>query len=67
MRSQSVKLSPLKITILPALWSYVGVVEVEVEKVILGGRFLSYTWERFATRAYNLLELQGYKVIVELS
>ena len=28
-------------TILPALWSYVGVVEVKVEEVILGGRFSS--------------------------
>jgi len=42
-------------TILPALWSYVGVVKVEVEKVIFRVDF----WVRrgIATQAYNLLEL----------
>jgi hypothetical protein len=48
VRSQSVKLSPLKMTILPALWSYIGVVEVEIEEVIFGGWFSSQ--EVLATR-----------------
>jgi hypothetical protein len=44
---------------------YIGAVAVKVDKVILGGCF----WVRsgIATRAYNLLELQGYKVTAELS
>jgi len=52
-------------TILPALWSYVGVVEVEVEEVIFGVDF----WVRrgVATWAHNLLELQGHKVTAEVS
>ena len=51
--------------ILPALWLYVGAVAVEVDEVILGVDF----WVRrgVATRAYNLLELQGYRVTAELS
>ena len=55
VRSQSAKLSPLKITILLALWSYVGGVEVEVEEDILGVDFRVRSG--VATRAYNLLEL----------
>ena len=58
VRSQSAKLSPLKMTILPALWSYIGAVAVEIDEVISGG------WYRVrsgvATRAHNLLELQGH-------
>jgi len=52
-------------TILLALWSYVGAVVVKVDEVISGVDF----WVRrgIATRAYNLLELQGYKVTAELS
>jgi len=52
-------------TILPALWSYVGVVEVKVERVIFGVDF--QVRRGVATRAYNLLELQGYKVTAEVS
>ena len=37
VRSQSAKLSPLKMAILLALWSYVGAVAVEVDEVISGG------------------------------
>ena len=65
MRSQSAKLSPLKITILPALWSYVGAVKVKVDKIILGVDFR--VRRGVATWAYNLLELQGYKVTAEVS
>ena len=52
-------------TILLALWSYVGVVKVEVDEVISGVDF----WVRrgVATRAYNLLELQGHEVTAEVS
>ena len=39
VRSQSAKLSPLKMTILPALWSYIGAVAVKVDEVILGVNF----------------------------
>jgi len=52
-------------TILPALWSYVGVVEVKVEEVIFGVDFR--VRRGVATQAYNLLELQGYKVTAEVS
>jgi len=51
--------------ILPALWLYIGVVEVEVEKVIFGVDF--QVRRGVTTRAHNLLELQGYKVTVEVS
>ena len=56
-------------TILLALWSYIGAVTVEVDKDILGVDFRvrRYWLPSVATRAYNLLELQGYKVIVEVS
>ena len=39
VRSQSAKLSPLKMTILPALWLYVGAVAVEVDEDISGVDF----------------------------
>jgi len=42
-------------TILPALWLYIGVIKVKVEEVIFGVDF----WVRrgVAIQAYNLLEL----------
>jgi len=52
-------------TILLALWSYVGVIEVKVEKVIFRVDF--QVRRGVATWAYNLLELQGYKVTAEVS
>jgi len=52
-------------TILPALWSYEGVVEVKVEKVIFRVNFR--VRRGVATQAYNLLELQGHKVTAEQS
>ena len=56
-------------TILPALWSYVGAVAVEVDEDILGVNFRvrRYWLPGVATWAYNLLELQGYKVTAEVS
>jgi hypothetical protein len=51
--------------ILPALWLYIGAVKVKVDKVILGVDF--QVRRGVATRAYNLLELQGYGVTAELS
>ena len=51
--------------ILPALWSYIGAVVVKVEEVISGGQYRVRSG--IATQAHNLLELQGYKVIAELS
>ena len=51
--------------ILPALWSYVGVIKVKVEKVIFRVNF--QVRRGVATRAYNLLELQGHKVTAEVS
>ena len=51
--------------ILPALWSYVGVVKVKVEEVIFRVDFR--VRRGVATWAYNLLELQGYKVTAEVS
>ena len=42
-------------TILLALWSYIGVVEVKVEKVIFRVDFR--VRRGVATQAYNLLEL----------
>ena len=52
-------------TILLALWLYIGVIKVKVKKVIFRVDF----WVRrgIATQAYNLLELQGYKVTAEVS
>jgi hypothetical protein len=61
VRSQSAKLSPLKMAILPALWSYIGAVKVKVDEVISGVR------RGITTRAHNLLELQGHRVTAELS
>jgi len=52
-------------TILPALWLYVGVVKVKIEKVIFGVDFR--VRRGVATQAHNLLELQGYKVTAEVS
>jgi len=52
-------------TILPALWLYIGVIKVEVEKVIFRVDFR--VRRGVATQAYNLLELQGYKVTAEVS
>ena len=51
--------------ILPALWSYVGVVKVKVEEVIFGVDFR--VRRGIATQAHNLLELQGHKVTAEVS
>ena len=65
MRSQSAKLSPLKMMILPALWSYIGGVKVKVEEDISGVDFR--VRRGVATRAHNLLELQGHEVTAELS
>jgi len=52
-------------TILPALWLYIGVVEVKVEEVIFRVDFR--VRRGVTTQAHNLLELQGYKVIAEVS
>jgi hypothetical protein len=52
-------------TILLALWSYIGAVIVKVEEVILGVDFR--VRRGVATQAYNLLELQGYGVTAEVS
>ena len=56
-------------TILPALWLYVGAVTVEVDEDILGVDFRvrRYWLPGVATRAYNLLELQGHEVTAEVS
>ena len=69
VRSQSTKLSPLKMTILPALWSYVGAVAVKVDEDISGVDFRvrRYWLLGIATQAHNLLELQGHKVTAEVS
>ena len=52
-------------TILPALWSYIGVIKVKVEGVIFRVNF--QVRRGVATQAHNLLELQGYKVTAEVS
>ena len=57
--------------ILPALWSYVGAVTVKVDEDISGVDFRVRrgvaTRGGVATRAHNLLELQGHEVTAELS
>jgi len=52
-------------TILPALWLYVGVIKVKVEEVIFRVDFR--VRRGVATQAHNLLELQGHKVTAERS
>ena len=56
-------------TILPALWSYVGAVAVEVDEDISGVDFRvrRYWLLGVATRAHNLLEIQGHEVTAEVS